>query len=55
MAFVFAIGQISGAHFNPSTSLAFALRRVFKTWRLLYYLPAQFIGWNSSFFFRFIG
>lgn len=44
MALVFAIGQVSGAHFNPSTSLAFSLRRVFEWWRLLYYLPAQFIG-----------
>lgn len=46
-ALVFAIGQVSGAHFNPSTSFAFSLRRVFEWWRLLYYIPAQFIGMRS--------
>lgn len=41
---VFAIGQVSGAHLSPATSLAFSFRRVFEWWRLLYYIPAQFIG-----------
>ncbi|ELR16066.1 uncharacterized protein ACA1_224450 [Acanthamoeba castellanii str. Neff] len=43
MALVFTISQVSGAHFNLSTSLAFSLRHVFEWWRLLYYLPTQFI------------
>jgi aquaporin Z len=44
MGLVFSIGQVSGSHYNPATSLAFALRFAFEWWRLLYYLPAQFIG-----------
>jgi len=43
-AIVFAIGQVSGAHLNPATSVAFSLRFVFEWWRLIYYIPAQFIG-----------
>jgi glycerol uptake facilitator-like aquaporin len=47
MGLVFSIGQVSGSHYNPATSLAFALRFAFEWWRLLYYLPAQFIGIQS--------
>src|SRR6266850_5700083 len=32
MAMIYAMGDVSGAHFNPAVSLAFALRRVFE-WR----------------------
>ncbi len=44
MGLVFAIGQVSGAHFNPAVSVAFSLRFAFHWWRLLYYIPAQFVG-----------
>lgn len=51
MALVFAIGQVSGSHFNPATSVAFSLRFAFEWWRLLYYVPAQFLGTRHLFFF----
>jgi hypothetical protein len=44
MGLVFSIGQVSGAHFNPAVSVAFSLRFAFQWWRLLYYIPAQFVG-----------
>jgi aquaporin Z len=44
MGLVFSIGQVSGAHFNPAVSVAFSLRFAFHWWRLLYYIPAQFVG-----------
>ncbi len=34
MAMIYAVGDVSGAHFNPAVTLAFALRRVFP-WRLV--------------------
>ncbi len=34
MAMIYAIGDVSGAHFNPAVTLAFALRRDFP-WRLV--------------------
>jgi len=40
----FALSHISGAHFNPVVSFAFALRREFKWWRLPFYWAAQIIG-----------
>lgn len=44
MAFIYAIGDRSGAHFNPVVTLAFALRRVFPaTWVVGYWL-AQLLG-----------
>jgi MIP family channel proteins len=44
MAFIYAIGDRSGAHFNPAVTLAFALRRVFPAaWVAAYWL-AQLAG-----------
>jgi MIP family channel proteins len=44
MAMIYAMGDISGAHFNPAVTFAFALRRVFP-WRLVpTYWLAQIMG-----------
>jgi aquaporin Z len=44
MALVYALGNISGAHFNPAVTLAFALRGVFRWSRVPAYWLAQFAG-----------
>jgi MIP family channel proteins len=41
---IYAVGHISGAHFNPSVTLAFALTRHFPWSRTLVYWCAQFAG-----------
>jgi aquaporin Z len=44
MAMIYAMGDTSGAHFNPAVTFAFAVRRVFP-WRLVPpYWSAQIIG-----------
>jgi MIP family channel proteins len=44
MAMIYAVGHISGAHFNPAVSFAFAVSRHFP-WRLtLGYWAAQLVG-----------
>lgn len=44
MAMIYAIGNRSGAHFNPAVTLAFTLRRIFPpTWVLPYWI-AQLVG-----------
>jgi aquaporin NIP len=44
MAMIYAVGHISGAHFNPAVSFAFALSRHFPWPRLLGYWIAQLAG-----------
>jgi len=44
LALIFALGSVSGAHFNPVVTLAFALRGVFTWWRLPIYWLFQFAG-----------
>jgi len=44
MAMIYTIGNLSGAHFNPVVSLAFALRRDFPWSRLPGYWLAQLVG-----------
>jgi aquaporin Z len=44
MAFIYALGDASGAHFNPAVTLGFGLRRVFP-WRWIpWYWAAQLLG-----------
>jgi aquaporin NIP len=44
MAMIYAVGHISGAHFNPAVSLAFALTRHFPWPRVAAYWTAQLAG-----------
>jgi aquaporin NIP len=44
MAMIYAVGHISGAHFNPAVSLAFALSRHFPWPRVAGYWAAQVAG-----------
>lgn len=44
MALVYSLGDISGAHFNPVVTLAFALRGVFRWVHVPVYWAAQFGG-----------
>jgi len=43
-AMIYAVGHISGAHFNPAVTLAFAVVRHFPRREVLAYWLAQFIG-----------
>jgi MIP family channel proteins len=44
MVMIYALGHISGAHFNPGVTLAFAITRHFPRRRALGYWLAQFVG-----------
>jgi aquaporin NIP len=44
MAMIYAVGHVSGAHFNPAVSLAFALSRHFPWPRVAAYWAAQVAG-----------
>ncbi len=44
MAFIYAVGDASGAHFNPAVSLAFALKRVFPARWVPWYWASQLLG-----------
>jgi MIP family channel proteins len=44
MAMIYAVGHISGAHFNPAVSFAFAISRHFPWPRLAGYWTAQVLG-----------
>src|SRR5579864_3929295 len=44
MVMIYAVGHVSGAHFNPAVSLAFALTRHFSWARLVGYWAAQVSG-----------
>jgi aquaporin Z len=44
MALIYALGDTSGAHFNPVVSVAFTLRGAFSCKRLPGYVVAQFAG-----------
>jgi len=44
MVMIAALGHISGAHFNPAVTIAFAVARHFKWREVPYYVAGQFIG-----------
>jgi aquaporin NIP len=44
MVMIYALGHVSGAHFNPAVSFAFALTRHFPWPRVLLYWTAQLAG-----------
>ena len=44
MAMIYAVGHISGAHFNPAVTFAFALSRHFPWGRAVAYWCAQLLG-----------
>jgi aquaporin Z len=44
MAMILFMGRVSGAHFNPAVSIAFALRGDFPWRRVPGYIAAQFVG-----------
>jgi MIP family channel proteins len=44
MAMIYAVGHVSGAHFNPAVTFAFALTRHFPWTRVALYWPAQLAG-----------
>ena len=41
---IFAVGPISGAHFNPAVTLAFAVSKRLPAAQVLVYWTSQFIG-----------
>ncbi|MGH2550504.1 MAG: MIP family channel protein [Thermomicrobiales bacterium] len=44
MVMIYAVGHISGAHFNPAVTLAFAIGRHFPVWMVVRYWFAQLTG-----------
>ncbi|HEY7850984.1 MAG TPA: aquaporin [Ktedonobacterales bacterium] len=44
MALIYTIGDVSGAHFNPAVTLAFAIRADFAWKRVPWYMASQFVG-----------
>lgn len=48
MAMIYAVGHISGAHFNPAVTFAFALTRHFPWSRAVGYATAQVVGALSA-------
>jgi aquaporin NIP len=48
MAMIYAVGHVSGAHFNPAVTFAFALTRHFPWARALAYWCAQLVGAVSA-------
>ncbi|WP_440880790.1 MIP family channel protein [Tenacibaculum sp. C7A-26P2] len=44
MAMIYAFGDISGAHFNPAVTIAFAFAKKFKWKEVPFYITAQLLG-----------
>jgi len=48
MTMIYAVGHISGAHFNPAVTLAFSFRRHFPKKEILPYIASQCLGAISA-------
>jgi aquaporin Z len=48
MALIYAVGDVSGAHFNPAVSVAFALHGAFRWMRVPGYVLAQLAGATAA-------
>ncbi|VXA92898.1 conserved membrane hypothetical protein [Flavobacterium sp. 9AF] len=44
MAMIYALGSISGAHFNPAVTIAFSIANKFKKREIFPYVVSQFLG-----------
>ena len=44
MVMIYAVGHVSGAHFNPAVTFSFALARHFPRWQIVPYWAAQLLG-----------
>ncbi|WP_130734074.1 MIP/aquaporin family protein [Flavobacterium sp. J27] len=44
MAMIYALGSISGAHFNPAVTIAFSIANKFKKREIIPYVISQFLG-----------
>ncbi|QQS29533.1 MAG: MIP family channel protein [Sphingobacteriales bacterium] len=44
MSMIYALGNISGAHFNPAVTIAFAFAKKFEVKKLIPYITSQIIG-----------
>ena len=44
MMMIYAFGDVSGAHFNPAVTIAFALAGRFSNSKIIIYLTSQFAG-----------
>ena len=44
MAMIYAFGEISGAHFNPAVTIAFAINKNFSTKEIIPYITSQLVG-----------
>jgi aquaporin NIP len=44
MAMIYALGDVSGAHFNPAVSVAFVIAKKFELKQLLPYITSQLMG-----------
>ena len=53
-AMIYAVGHISGAHFNPAVTFAFAVSRHFPKKEVLFYWTAQCLGGLVAIFLLFV-
>ena len=44
MSMIYALGNISGAHFNPAVTIAFAIAKKFEVKQITHYIISQVIG-----------